>query len=217
MGSNLMHKLSRCISPASLALYNYKTQKWEDYILEKSNKIDVWDGIFRMQGYRCAYCECELLTFYKGHVEHFAQKGRFPQYTFDWNNLFGSCRRSDGCGFYKDHQTYQQEDILKVDVDDPDEFFDFLSDGSIVVKENLSKVAEHRARETLRVFNLDAEHGALRQQRATAIKLYSHIISELNDYFEVYGVDDNFLELLDENLTEIEGVPFQTAIRHGFY
>ncbi|WP_227136347.1 retron Ec78 anti-phage system effector HNH endonuclease PtuB [Kosakonia radicincitans] len=212
-----MHKLSRGIPPKSLALYNYKTQKWDDYILVEANKRDVWDGLFHMQGYRCAYCECELLTFYKGHVEHFVQKGRFPQYTFDWNNLFGSCRRSDGCGFYKDNQSYRQGDILKVDEDDPDDFFDFLSDGSIVVKDNLTISAAHRARETLRVFNLDAEHGALRQQRATAIKLYSHIINELNDYFEAYGADETFLELLDENLTGIEGVPFQTAIRHGFY
>lgn len=212
-----MHKLSRCISPTSLALYDYKVHKWDDYILVKSNKIDVWDGLFLMQGNRCAYCECELSTFYKGHVEHFIQKGRFPQFTFDWNNLFGSCRRTDGCGFYKDNQTYQQGDILKVDEDDPDEYFDFLNDGSIVVKDNLSPREEHRARETLRVFNLDAEHGALRQQRATAIKLYSHLINELNEYYEIYGADDNFEELLDENLSAIEGVPFQTAIRHGFY
>ncbi|WP_048797604.1 retron Ec78 anti-phage system effector HNH endonuclease PtuB [Hafnia paralvei] len=212
-----MHKLSRCASPATLSNYDYRVHKWDEYILDVNNKNDVWDGLFLMQGHRCAYCECELLTYYKGHVEHFVQKGRFPQYTFDWSNLFGSCRRSDGCGFYKDNQPYQQGDILKVDEDDPDDFFDFLVDGSIVIKPNLTPQNEHRARETLRVFNLDAEHGALRQQRATARKLYCNLIDELNDYYEKYGADENFEELLNENLAAIDGVPFQTAIRHGFY
>lgn len=212
-----MHKLTMTATPLTLGNYSYKTHVWNDYIRELPNKKDIWDGIFDMQGYRCAYCECELLYFYKGHVEHFVQKGKYPKLTFVWDNLFGSCLRSDGCGFYKDNQVYQQGDILKIDVDDPDDFFKFLGDGSIIIKENLSDRDNFRATETLRVFNLDAEHGSLRQQRSSAIKLYINLINELNEYFEEYGYDENFEALLTENLNAIDGVAFQSAIRHCFY
>jgi len=212
-----MHKLIRGIPPKSLNNYNYKRQKWSEYILDEDNKTDIWDCIFEMQGYRCAYCECELTTFYNGHVEHFFQKRCYQKLTFEWDNLFGSCRRHDGCGFYKDEQDYIQGVLLKFDIDDPDDFFDFLYDGSIIIKNGLSAINNNRAVETLRVFNLDEEYGSLRQQRASAIKLYINLINELHDYIDTYGVDENFEMLLAENLQAIDGVPFETAIRHMFY
>jgi uncharacterized protein (TIGR02646 family) len=50
-----------------------------------------------MQGQRCAYCECDISIADK-HIEHFVQRSRDVRKTFEWSNLFGSCKRSDSCG-----------------------------------------------------------------------------------------------------------------------
>lgn len=212
-----MHKLFRKNKPRTLDCYKSGRDEWKDYILIDANKTDIWNSIFEMQGKRCAYCECEIESPLKGHVEHFFQRSYYPKLKFEWTNLFGSCRRTDGCGFYKDNQRYKQNVLIKLDVDNPDEFFNFLADGSIVVKKGLSNDDSHRASETLRVFGLDAVYGSLRQERASAIRLNINLINELRDYFETYGYDLLFEDFLNEALENIEGIPFQTAVRHMLY
>jgi len=209
-----MHKLFRKRYPFTLDSHDYRKNNWSEYIRIQVNKEDIWDSIFDMQGLRCAYCECEMQTYFKAHVEHFVKRDADARLTFDWNNLFGSCRRSDGCGIYKDNQKYKIKDILKFDVDDPDFYFNFLRDGSITVKAGLSARDEFRASETLRIFNLDAQHGPLRQQRVTAIKNQSPFINEIDNYLLANGVDDLLKDLIQEYLSNVEGLPFETALRH---
>lgn len=209
-----MHKLYRNRYPLTLNSHNYRTTKWSQYIMVKINKDDVWDSLFDMQGLRCAYCECEMQSYYKGHVEHFIRRDHDARLTFNWNNLFGSCRRKDGCGFYKDNQKYNVNELLKPDVDEPDNFFIFLRDGSISLKSGLSDSDVKRANETLRVFNLDALHGPLRQQRATAIKNQSPLINEIDSYLLNNESDELVEEIIKLYLDEVKGLPFETALRH---
>ncbi|MDF5828215.1 TIGR02646 family protein [Pseudomonas aeruginosa] len=46
----------------------------------------IWAKLDTMQGQRCAYCEA-LMSETNRHIEHFRQRGRYPQGTFDWSNL----------------------------------------------------------------------------------------------------------------------------------
>lgn len=209
-----MHKLYRNRYPHTLDAHDYRTTKWSEYIRVQVNKDDIWDSLFDMQGLRCAYCECEMQTYYKGHVEHFVRRDHDARLTFNWDNLFGSCRRGDGCGFYKDNQKYEIHDLLKLDVDEPDDFFIFLRDGGIILKSGLSRFNITRANETLRVFNLDALHGPLRQQRATAIKNQSPLINEIDNYLLNHGVDELLEEIVEDYLSVVKGLPFETALRH---
>lgn len=173
----------------------------------------IWDRLNVMQSHRCAYCEASLQDKSgrtEGHIEHFRQRSRYPQGTFDWGNLFGSCDRHQSCGKHKDRQKYDHPDLIKVDEEDPEHFFRFLSDGLVVPTDHLSPSERRRAEETIRVFNLN---GPLRQIRKSHVVGYmqtAEVICHLAQEFE----ESEWRTLLDQELDAISGQPFETAIRH---
>lgn len=166
-----------------------------------------------MQGQRCAYCEAQIENG-RRHIEHFRQRGRFPQGTFDWLNLFGSCNRSDCCGKHKDQcGLYDPADLIKPDIEDPDHFYVFVSDGTIAVRQGLSDHDAHRARETLRILNLDAQYGPLRRMREQAVAGYIQTAEEWQQ-MSVEFEPHEWMPALQTELALILEMPFATAIRH---
>lgn len=204
-----MHKLDRPAAPGCLARYQKGPQEWQR--ISSAEKREIWEQLDAMQGQRCAYCESNLSEG-RRHIEHFRQRSRYPQGTFQWDNLFGSCNRAGSCGRHKDRTQYRPSDLLKPDVDDPDDFLQFLADGQIVPRSDLSEGQRHRAEETLRVFNLDHERGALRQMRRSAVQGYLGTVEDLQQWAELD--EDLYVEYLHEELKAIAGQPFETAIRH---
>jgi len=125
--------------------------------------------------------------------------------------LFGSCNRSDSCGKYKDRlPEYNHTDLIKVDEDDPEEYLEFLPDGNVVPAKDLNPQQKHRAKETIRIFNLN---GSLRQIRKTAVIGYLQTAEELASYAVEFDEAD-WSPLLKEELEQIKNLPFTTAIKH---
>lgn len=170
-----------------------------------------------MQQKCCAYCEGTLQDKKgdrKAHIEHLRQRDRYPQGTFQWDNLFGSCNRQNSCGSHKDKlPPYNHVDIIKMDVEDPERFFLFISDGTIVIRSELSEQDKYRAQETLHVFNLDSVNGPLRRIREIAIKGYLQTAEELLEIATEFDEDD-WYPLLQEELNRTKYLPFSTAIKH---
>jgi uncharacterized protein (TIGR02646 family) len=191
-----------------LAQYQHGRDDWSQVSL--TDKTAIWRELDNMQGARCAYCEADISNTGK-HLEHFQQRSRFPQGTFDWSNLFGSCNREQSCGKHKDRcGPYNPADIVKPDVDDPERFFVFVSDGTIAVRQGLSPQDQHRARETLRIFNLDDQHGPLRWMRQRAAAGYSQITETLATELE----PSEWLSYQQTELAATSHLPFATAIKH---
>jgi len=87
-----MHKLERFEAPACLAKYQHGRDNWQT--LNHKDRREIWQKIDTMQYKRCAYCENTLEgnnQEKKAHLEHFRQRDRYPQGTFQWANIFGSC------------------------------------------------------------------------------------------------------------------------------
>jgi uncharacterized protein (TIGR02646 family) len=206
-----MHKLNRGIAPACLEQYQHGRDNWG--AVTSAEKVMIWAELEVMQAQRCGYCEADISNVPR-HIEHFHQKGRYPTTTFLWSNLFGSCNRQDSCGKHKDHcDSYDPADLIKPDVDDPEYFFVFVSDGTIAVRQNLNAHDQQRARETLRVFNLDAEHGPLRRMRQQAAAGYIQTSEEFYRIALEYP-EAEWRDLLDDELSAIANEPFFTAIKH---
>lgn len=206
-----MHKLNRPTAPSCLDKYQHGLNNWGD--VSSEDKAEIWLSLHHMQGSRCAYCECEIDMqdgAQDAHIEHFRQRGRYPQSTFDWDNLFGSCNRTDSCGKYKDKQTYNYSDLIKVDDEDPEDYLRFLPDGQMVPKDQLDANQQRRAEETIRVFNLN---GALRQIRRIHVMGYLQTAEELAALAEDCDEAD-WQELLEEELRAVSGMPHETAIQH---
>jgi len=207
-----MHKLERGEPPNCLSTFKHGKHTWEN--LTYHDREEIWIALEAMQGQRCAYCECDISNGRK-NIEHFRQKAshRYPQGTFEWANLFGSCTHPTSCGSHKDNfGNYPFEDLIKPDEEDPEEFFTFVSDGTIRLR-NLSAKDEHRAQETLHIFNLDEKHGRLRQMRRRAIADYVPNHEDILGLAEICSVEE-WQQYLSSELDRIKSLPFATAIKH---
>ncbi|WP_433924673.1 retron Ec78 anti-phage system effector HNH endonuclease PtuB [Vreelandella sp. 21] len=211
-----MKKLYRPeIGPACLNTFDHNIHVWSSM----KNKKQVWEKLEEMQDGFCCYCESFA---YKGngHIEHFFHKGEdrngyspYKHLTFNWENLFGSCGLDGGdrCGHYKDKKgqsgpgDYNPCDIIKPDLDNPEDFFEYLPTGIISVKESLSCNDKKRANETLRVLNLNS----LNDPRRNKIDIFKREL----EYLLSLGADDDFLRcevnVLKENIVKSE---YRTAI-----
>ncbi len=214
-----MHRLRRPLEePACLSGFDYRSNNWDD--VSSRQKDIIWEKIFSMQGQRCAYCEKSIPT--KGesrHIEHFRRKGipAFKHLTFIWDNLFGSCTDGKRCGRFKDKQDYADGDIIKMDEEDPECFFTFLSYGSISINSGLNVREKFRANETLRVFALDPSHGGVRNERKQMIESFRHLangITVLVNEFSNAEYIDLLNDEIESRLEELSGIPFETAVRH---
>ncbi|MGO8224743.1 TIGR02646 family protein [Rhizobium leguminosarum bv. trifolii] len=207
-----MRKLDRstCSVPACLSGYTHGIHKWDD--VSSVHKGVIRTQLEAMQGRRCAYCEGSLDNLGQ-HIEHFRRKKLHPGLTFDWNNLFWSCDQTDSCGHFKDSGSgaYNMADLIDPCLDDPDAFFVFRSDGTISVRHGLSASDEHRAKETLRVFSLDADWGRLRAMRKAAVAGY---ISDADEAFSAGLSLADIHEYFADALDCAKSLPFSTAIRH---
>lgn len=188
---------------------------WGD--VSRSQKTQIWVSLTAMQGHRCAYCECDIENSDR-HIEHFIQKGRVPSETFNWRNLFGSCCISDTCGDLKDRVgAYNHAHVIKPDIDDPDDFLLFVSDGTIKPLDGLTADQEEKAKTTLRIMGLHHQNGQLRNMRKVAVLGYIQTAECFGELAaEDPGNDLGWREELDVELSKVVDLPFSTAIRHMF-
>lgn len=210
-----MHKLSRGQGPRCLKKYKYGQDRWSKSLPSSEEKTEIWQALEAMQGKRCAYCEADVDSDQNKHIEHFRQRAahRYPQGTFDWENLFGSCGRKDSCGKHKDQcGEYDHELLIKPDSEDPEHFLHFHSDGKISPHEGINLNEKRRALETLRIFNLDAENGALHWRRHDAAIGYVQTAEEI---LELAGDDLSLVnQLIQDEIDRTKHLPFATAIKH---
>jgi len=206
-----MHKLNRPqVIPNCLSKYQHGRDNWGT--VTPVDKAIIWQKLTQMQGNLCAYCESGLKQDHK-HIEHFRQKAGhiYPQGTFQWDNLFGSCNNPNSCGKYKDNRArpYLPNHLVKPDIEDPELYFQFVRDGSINVRRGLTNVDNNRAKETLRIFNLNS----LRQARESATIGYRQTAEYLIEILKDFGEEEYNLELQKE-LHATKTLPFSTAIKH---
>lgn len=209
-----MKELTRPERPEILQHYIAGQDAWMDV-----DQGAIWPRLEEMQGEFCAYCECRLI---RKHIEHFRPRDKFPAQAFDWHNLFGSCgdsSKSGGwkrCGIYKDNGagSYNANDLIKPDEDNPDDFLLFLTSGMVVPVDGLTGSALKKAEETIRVFNLNGD-SRLVGSRKTALKNVILQVEELYEAYDELGEDD-WTKMLDMELENIEGEEFSTALKHAW-
>lgn len=206
-----MRKLNRHGgSPAGLARYRHGQDKWDKGTPTEEHRSEIWEKLDAMQGKRCAYCE-EAIARPDCHIEHFRQRNRYPQGTFEWDNLFGSCNRNGTCGNRKDScGDYPPEILIKPDVDDPEEFLVFTPNGSVQPRANLSQEARSRAEQTIRILGLE---GALTQIRKAHTSGYLQTVQDIAELAKEWPEED-WLPILQEEVRRTAHLPFATAIKH---
>ncbi|PVZ42332.1 retron Ec78 anti-phage system effector HNH endonuclease PtuB [Pseudomonas sp. CC120222-01a] len=204
-----MRRLNRDEAPpAGLDRYRHGRDQWSSTTPEL--RLLIWEKLEDMQGARCAYCEADI-NHSKRHIEHFRQRDRYPQGTFDWHNLFGSCNRPNTCGKQKDScGLYPHEDLIKPDIEDPEDFLVFTPNGSVQPRASLSNRDRCRAEETIRILGLD---GALTQIRLEQVRGYLETAWAIQEMAQQYPTEQ-WLPFLEDELARTANLPFATAIKH---
>lgn len=206
-----MHKLDRDPeAPSGLNRYQHGRDQWGSSVPTPLERAAIWEKLNAMQGERCAYCEGQIDSENR-HIEHFQQRSRYPQGTFDWHNLFGSCNRSGTCGDQKDRcGIYPPNLLIKPDIEDPEQLLVFSPDGSVRARAGLSATDDNRARETIRIFGLQ---GALRQIRFSRVSEYKQTAEVFAEMAAQYPTEE-WLPLLEEEIRKTANLPYATAIKH---
>lgn len=187
--------------------------------LRGHEKQEIRDALLGMQGHRCAYCERRTGEERdQGHIEHFRKQADQPALQLTWSNMFWSCLDERSCGKHKDkcdrplgtgpQASFDNDALLNPCDDDPDGFLEFLVDGTVRPREGLSTQDLHRAQESLRVFQLDA-NAFLRQSRKDAVSPYVTAVDTLLRH----GVEavKGFVASVQP---QIDAAPFSAAIKH---
>lgn len=216
-----MRKLNRPPrAPRCLAKCDYTKHEWGQRY--PRYRKDIWEQLDVMQGGFCAYCEAFLVRDNK-HIEHFFRKGKMPDgttpykhLTFDWNNLFGCCGKDSGetCGHYKDlgakgPETYDPNDLIKPDIEDPRDFLAFQDTGMVGPQIGLTDNDLERANETIRVLRLDFP--ALNGARKGRIDIFKEELNKLA--LRSHELDDDSLINEREKIKyKVIQSEFQTAI-----
>ena len=187
--------------------------------LRKPQYDEIRSALQTMQKKRCGYCERRIGTGEKdGHIEHFRCQADHPDLTTDWTNLFWSCNDQNFCGRHKDVcnivggtgkcRSFNPQDVIKPDVDDPDAYLHFISDGSIQQRQNLTPQETIRFSETIRVFQL-ADAAFLVDSRRDAVKPYVDAVTDL-----MSDGPERIRAYVARQLSRLDGAPFETTIRH---
>lgn len=206
-----MHKLDRGAAPTCLAKYRPGLHKWDH--LTPGDKAQIRATLIAVGGNRCAYCESEIKDP-AGHIEHFFKRTRYREKTFSWDNLFFSCDSKNTCGIRKDRSTtdaYDPKDLIKPDVDEPDDYLHFLSNGKVIPRKALSPQQLERAIETIRVFNL--ADTKLEGKRYRVLKQFTDANSNLFKDLEPFPEQDR-LDFIALEIEATAGWPHCSVVRH---
>lgn len=110
-------------------ILKYKADIWKDriikdiqlgkksstYLKRRYTHPEIKSSLLAETSEKCAYCESKLTHIAFGHIEHIKPKSKFPELTFQWENLTLACELCNGnkSDFHEEEYT-----ILNPYVDD---------------------------------------------------------------------------------------------------
>ena len=192
-----MHHFERGESPVDMSSIKAHYINWDAFGKTHEHRL-LGDALYERQHHFCAYCEKYLQQIDDGFIEHLVRRKDVPQRTFDWTNMFFSCKHEDSCGLFKDNSkngiVFNENDIIDPSSEHSQDYFCFDQEGHIFPRPDLSPREKQRAEETIRIFNLNNSERLCRL-REKAVRVV--------EYFLTSGVSmdsvsiDRFLAMLE--------------------
>lgn len=168
----------------------------------------------------CGYCECRLVDEHsmplpgKIHIDHFLQRSKYPDRTWDWNNLVLSCNSENHCGKYKDKQGgIPAEKIIDLhsDTEDPREMIVFVEEthgcGSRTIQAR-AVACDERANNTIKALNLNDRK--LAETRWLHFLGYKPALDEIKNAAE--HSNGRAREEMKKLIRDIEREPYSSAL-----
>lgn len=199
-----MIRIYKCAPPAILdkkktewtnallkAISDYKGYKnipneIKQKLLAPYRNPDIQNALSDSSHGKCAFCESRPSESGYMEVEHLIPKSIYPEYAFEWDNLFPICRKCNG-----DKLAYDtvKNPVIDPSKDNPEEL---LTYANLVIKPVKGTHEEQKAKRTIRAYNLNSPR--LYEVRAELLIALTEYIDEVS----------NQIELIDEADTKIK-------------
>ena len=192
-------------SPTCLDVAQKKGWNWDEFV---KNDHDGY-VVCRQQANTeqcgvCGYTELSLDENVMVHLDHFRKKDIYPKLRFKWDNLFAAAKDNRFGSDFKDRivtgKNYNQvyANILSPKTVGLQDYFHYATNGEIEPSTTLSEDNEKKAKETIRIFNLN-EAELVNRRRTMMIQIagYEDLTEEvIRSCFEGYG----FPSVLDQEI-----------------
>ncbi len=96
---------------------------------------EIKEALEEMYSGLCCFCESKIGISDYEHIEHLKPKSKFPELSFEWNNLNWCCSK---CNIAKGTKWNETHLILDPSIDEPKEHFAFYQD-TIIAKSDRGK------------------------------------------------------------------------------
>jgi len=91
-------------------------------IVNKYNQDEIRNSLSIMSGGKCVFCESIISTIAFTNIEHFYPKSLYPDFTFEYDNLFTSCPK---CNISKSDYDTMYNRILNPVGDNPENYISY--------------------------------------------------------------------------------------------
>ncbi len=174
---------------------------WEDDNIRAISQELRRDILLKEQNLLCAYCEKEIdESRESSNTDHFKTRNLFPEETLNYHNLLISCNsKGKSCSSSKDSQksSLKQKDdyanIVNPTIENPDDFFDYLTTGEVIPKND-------KAGYTIRLFRLDDK--SLTESRKEISKALKYIDLSLDEILNIFPDYPSFIKNIYPKLKE---------------
>lgn len=119
--------------------------KVPDAFYNHYNQDDVKERLKKMYKSLCCYCESRIGVVEFGHIEHRKPKKKFPENTYNWDNLHLACTR---CNTKKGNKYSRQHPILDAVTDEIPQHLTYMVDRRGVWPKSLTKRGETTVQHT---------------------------------------------------------------------
>ena len=151
------------------ALRRAVTDAEKENAVNKYRHAQIKDALETLFHGKCAYWESKIKHVAYPHIEHYRPKSKFPELTFDWENLLLACGVCNSAEYKGDNFPEASENGPYINPcnDSPEEHFQFIYDAKAKLANVYGKT--ERGRATEKAFGLNRSD--LRTYRSKKIEI----------------------------------------------
>ena len=161
------------------------------------------EALIKEQRYQCFYCEKKIENNpSKVHIDHIIQRDINHKLECTYSNMALSCNSKNHCGKYKDRQgTWNSSNFLRIFSENlelqesVDDFFIYMSNGKIAVKNSLSENEKKRAINTIEYLNLNhRDLVSTRENIFSQLEMYKSYGYEIDEIYTFFNEFENIFK-----------------------
>ena len=181
-----MRYINKTQAPAFFKDDTKDLNNWHDYGKVKGTKRRLKQHIIEQeQNALCVYCEGKV-GLDDSHIEHLKPKGKYPQLTFDYQNLAVSCNgtlhnqdddtQQKSCGHKKDNEYDEALFLDPSQLTDIRDYFVYDIEDSLICPADKSP---EQAQYAIKILQLNSD--GLPQARGNALRSFRNTLARIKD------------------------------------